>query len=159
SSVCDGLNSHCEFVILLTTGGLMDHKAFFLKNWEKEAPATRKVIGRIPQERSEYRADPKARTARDLAWLIIREGIVLAEGLQKGQISWVDLPTPATMQEILDTYDSHHDQMTKGLHGIDAARWELRVPFFYGGQEIMNETVYDMAWSFLVDMIHHRGQL
>jgi hypothetical protein len=31
----------------------MDHKAFFLKFWEKEAPATRKVISRIPQERSD----------------------------------------------------------------------------------------------------------
>jgi len=40
----------------------MDHKAFFLKHWDKEAPATRKVISRIPEDRSDYRADPKART-------------------------------------------------------------------------------------------------
>jgi uncharacterized damage-inducible protein DinB len=45
----------------------MDEKSLFLKFWKKEAPATRKVISRIPQERSDYRADPKARSAREIA--------------------------------------------------------------------------------------------
>jgi len=29
----------------------------------------------------------------------------------------------------------------------------------FGGQEIMKETGYDNAWGFLLDAIHHRGQL
>ena len=61
----------------------MDEKALFLKFWEKEAPATRKVISRIPQEQSDYRADPKARTAREIAWLIVHEEIALVEALGK----------------------------------------------------------------------------
>ena len=36
----------------------MDEKELFLSFWEKEAPATRKVISRIPQERSDYKPDP-----------------------------------------------------------------------------------------------------
>ena len=137
----------------------MDHKTFFLKNWEREAPAFRKVIERIPQERSDYRADPKARTAREIAWLIVREQIILAEGLEKGEVVYVDEPTPATMREILDTYDRHHDQLTKGLHAMGAARWEEQVPFLYEGQEVMRGNAFELAWGFLVDMIHHRGQL
>jgi hypothetical protein len=50
----------------------MDHKDFFLKHWNKEAAATRKVISRIPEHGSDYRADPKARTAREIAWLVVR---------------------------------------------------------------------------------------
>ena len=61
----------------------MDQKALFLKFWDKEAPATRKVISRIP-EGSTYRPDPKSRTAGEIAWLIVREEIVLAEGLDNG---------------------------------------------------------------------------
>ena len=137
----------------------MDQKALFLKFWEKEAPATRKVISRIPQEKSDYRPDPKSRNAREIAWLIVREEIVLAEGLEKGVLEWVELPTPATVKEILDTYDRHHDDLTKRLHRIDAAQWERRVPFTFQGQELMNETGYDNAWGFLLDAIHHRGQL
>ena len=41
----------------------MDEKTFFLKSWEKEAPATRKVLSHIP-EGSTYKPDPKSRTAR-----------------------------------------------------------------------------------------------
>ena len=45
----------------------MDQKSLFLKFWNKEAPATRKVLSRIPQQTTEYRPDPKSRTAREIA--------------------------------------------------------------------------------------------
>ena len=136
----------------------MDEKTLFLKFWEKEAPATRKVISRIP-EGSDYRPDPKSRTAREIAWLIVREEIVLAEGLEKGTLEWAELAAPATIKAIVDAYDRHHENLAMRLQTIDPARWEGRVPFRYQGQEIMNETGYDSAWSFLLDIIHHRGQL
>jgi hypothetical protein len=61
----------------------MSEGALFVKFWEKEGPATRKVLSRIP-EGSDYRPDPKSRPAREIAWLIVREEIALAEGLRKG---------------------------------------------------------------------------
>jgi uncharacterized damage-inducible protein DinB len=137
----------------------MDQKALFMKFWEKEAPAMRKVIERIPQDRSDYRADPKARTAREIAWLLVREEVVLGEGLEKGSLSWEDIPTPATVQEILDTYDRHHDEITRKLQRLEAAKWEQSVPFMWQGQEVMRASGYDNAWGFLLDQIHHRGQL
>ena len=136
----------------------MDEKALFLKFWDKEAPATRKVISRIP-EGSTYRPDPKSRTAREIAWLIVREEIVLAEGLDNGKLEWVEVPTPATMREVLETYDAHHDSLGTRLRNLDAAKWEARVPFMFQGQTVMNETGFDNAWGFLLDIIHHRGQL
>jgi len=33
------------------------------------------------------------------------------------------------------------------------------VPMMYEGKEIMKMTGTDTAWGFLVDIIHHRGQL
>jgi uncharacterized damage-inducible protein DinB len=136
----------------------MDEKALFLKFWDKEAPATRKVISRIP-EGSTYRPDPKSRTAREIAWLIVREEIVLAEGLDNGKLEWVEVPTPATVREVLETYDAHHDSLGTRLRNLDAAKWEARVPFMFQGQTVMNETGFDNAWGFLLDIIHHRGQL
>src|SRR6266481_5771426 len=137
----------------------MDETALFLKYWKKEATATRKVIQRIPQERSDYRADPKARSAREIAWLIVREEIVLAEGLEKGVFQRVEVPVPATVQEILDTYDRHHDNVTKTMESLAQAQWERPMPFMFGEQEVMKETGYEYAWGFLHDSIHHRGQL
>lgn len=137
----------------------MDEKSLFLKFWKKEAPATRKVIARIPQDRSDYRADPKARNAREIAWLMVQEEILLVEGLEKGVIEWVERPTPARVQEILDAYDRHHDDLTARLEALAPARWAQPLPFTYQGQEVMKETGYDNAWITLFDQIHHRGQL
>jgi uncharacterized damage-inducible protein DinB len=137
----------------------MDQKALFMKFWEKEATATRKVISRIPQEKSDYKPDPKSRNAREIAWLIVREEIVLGDGLEKGVLNWEEISTPATVKEILETYDKHHDEVTRKLQRVEPAKWEKRVPFMWQGQEVMNETGYDNAWGFLLDQIHHRGQL
>ena len=137
----------------------MDEKALFLKFWKKEAPATRKVLSRIPQQTTEYRPDPKSRPAREIARLIVREEMVLAGGLDKGVLEWADVPAPATIAEVVAAYDRHHDDLTKKLETLAAARWEAKVPFVYAGQTVMNETGYDNAWGFLFDIIHHRGQL
>jgi uncharacterized damage-inducible protein DinB len=137
----------------------MDQKALYMKFWDKEAAATRKCIERIPQDRSDYKPDPKSRNAREIAWLMVREEIVLGEGLEKGALNWEDVPTPATVKEILDTYDAHHDRVTKMLHRLEPAKWERDVPFLWQGQQIMSAPGYDSAWGFLLDLIHHRGQL
>ena len=137
----------------------MDEKALFLKFWEKEAPATRKVMMRIPQARSEYRADPKARNAREIAWLMVREEIALVEALEKSVFEWVEAPTPATIEEILNTYDRHHDDLTTRLRALPMERLDGQVPFVFGGQQVFSDTGYALAWGVLFDLIHHRGQL
>lgn len=136
----------------------MDHKGLLLKFWEKETAATRRVLGRIP-EGSNYRPDPKSRTAREIAWLIVHEEAALVEGLEKGRLEWVEVAAPATMKEVLATYDKNWEKLAARFHAIPPAHWERRVPFVFQGQEVMNESGYDNAWGFLFDIIHHRGQL
>jgi uncharacterized damage-inducible protein DinB len=137
----------------------MDEKTLFLKFWEKEAPATRKVIERVPQDRADYRPDPKARSARELAWFMVHEALSLGEGLEKGVFNWVDKPAPATIKEILDTYDRENDAVTKRMRSLPPAQWERQMPFVYQGNEVMRSTGYESAWGFLFDLVHHRGQL
>jgi uncharacterized damage-inducible protein DinB len=136
----------------------MDDKALFLQVFEREAATTRKVISRIP-EGSAYKPDPKSRTAREIAWLIVREETVLAKGLEKGMLEWEEIPAPATVKEVLAAYDTLHDKLGPRLQAACAARWDGRIPFMYGGQEVNNSSVSDNAWGFLLDIIHHRGQL
>jgi uncharacterized damage-inducible protein DinB len=143
----------------METEAVMDEKSLILKFWKKEAPATLKVISRIPQDRSDYRPEPKSRNAREIAWLIVREEMVLGDGLEKGVLEWVEIPTPATVKEIVDTYQQNHDRVTQKLERLSDAQWERHVPFTFGGQEVMKETGYENAWGFLFDIIHHRGQL
>jgi uncharacterized damage-inducible protein DinB len=138
---------------------MIDEKALFLQFWEREAPATRKVMSRIPQDSSEYKPDPKSRNARDIAWLLVLEEKLLVEGMEKGIVEWKDVPTPATVQEILDEYDKNHDDVTRRLHALEHSVWEKEFRFMYGDYEISRGTGYHFAWEFLFDAVHHRGQL
>jgi uncharacterized damage-inducible protein DinB len=137
----------------------VDEKALFLKFWEREAPATRKVISRIPQDKSDYKPEPKSRTAREIAWLIVMEEKVLAEGLEKGTIEWQEFPAPATVEEILAAYDRNHEDLTNRLHALDSGVWEKEIRFVFGEYEISRGTGYHYGWEFLFDAVHHRGQL
>jgi uncharacterized damage-inducible protein DinB len=136
----------------------VDQKALFMKFWEKDAAATRKVLSRIP-EGSDYRPDPKSRTAREIAWLIVCEEKSVGSGFEKGVLEWSDVAAPATMAEVLQAYDREHEEATRKLRAADAGRWEQEIPFMYGGQEVMRAPGYENAWGFLLDIIHHRGQI
>jgi uncharacterized damage-inducible protein DinB len=63
------------------------------------------------------------------------------------------------IREILDTYDQRHDELTRRLTQLDPSAWERQVPFLFQGQEVLRARGYDLAWEFLFDQIHHRGQL
>ena len=134
-----------------------DVRDTFLRLWAKEAPTTRKVLARIP-EGSDYRPDPKSRTAREIAWLIVREQIALVEGLERGEIKWVELPAPASMAQIVALADQHAD-LAERLKKLPAAAWSAAIPFTFEGNVIMTETGIESAWTFFLDIIHHRGQI
>ena len=53
-----------------------------------------------PETNADYRPHPRSRTAREIAWLIVREEIVLGEGLESGTLTWEELPVPESSKEI-----------------------------------------------------------
>lgn len=136
----------------------MDQRKLFLQFWEKEAPAMRNVLARIP-EGSTYRPDPKSRLAREIAWLIVCEQVSLVDGLERGWFDWSEVPAPNTMKEVLDAYDALHAFGVARLAAVKPEHWEQQLPFYLGGKEAMRATGAEMAWGFLFDLIHHRGQL
>ena len=136
----------------------MNQHEVFTRFWEKELPAFREVIARIP-EGSTYRPDPKSRTAREIAWLIVVEHKVLVEGLERGVIEWQESQPPESMGAILAAFDQVHPGSVPRLKALPSSRWEGDLPFNFQGQEAWRTSAYDMAWGFLFDTIHHRGQL
>ena len=131
----------------------MDEKSLFTKFWTDEALTTRKVLARIP-EGSDYRPDPKSRTARDIAWQIFCEEKMIIEALETGKVAWDPPPIPATMKEIVSAYETQSAGMTERWNALPAERWDGTLEFF-GHQRSASQ----MAWSFLFDIVHHRGQI
>ena len=131
----------------------MDEKALFTKFWTTESETTRKVLARIP-EGSDYRPDPKSRTAREIAWQIVCEEKMIIEALETGQVEWAPPPVPATMKEVVSAYEKQSADVVRRWSALPAARWNATLEFF--GSE---RPASPMAWSFLFDIVHHRGQI
>ena len=131
----------------------MDEKSLFTKFWTNESKTTRKVLGRIP-EASDYRPDPKSRTAHEIAWQIVCEEKMIIDALETGKPEWAPPPMPATMKEVLEAYDQQSAGMARRWKVLPIERWEGTLEFF-GTQRPASP----MAWSFLFDIVHHRGQI
>ncbi len=131
----------------------MDDKALFAEFWTNEAKTTSKVLSRIP-EGSDYKPDPKSRTAREIAWQIVNEEKMIMDALEIGAAEWAPPPPPATMKELCETYDRQSAEIVRRLEALPAARWNGTLAFF--GTE---RPASPMAWSFLFDIVHHRGQI
>ena len=131
----------------------MDEQSLFTEFWIKEALTTSKVLSRIP-EGSDYRPDPKSRTAREIAWQIVAEEKMIIEALETGAATWAPAPPPATMKELCEAYDQQSADIGKRWKALPTSRWSGALEFF-GSQRPASP----MAWSFLFDIVHHRGQI
>jgi len=131
----------------------VDEKTLFTGFWTNEAKTTRNVIARIP-EGSDYRPDPKSRTAKDIAWQIICEEKMLIDALESGKMEWSPAPAPPTMKEIVTVYETQSADICRRLESLAAGKWDGTLELF-GAQR----PAPPLAWSFLFDIVHHRGQI
>ena len=131
----------------------MEEKALFTKFWTDESKTTRNVISRIP-EGSDYRPDAKSRTAQEIAWQIVCEEKMIIEALENGKAAWAPPAMPETMKELLDTYERQSADISRRWTERPATKWNGNLEFF--GSE---RPASPMAWSFLFDIVHHRGQI
>ena len=131
----------------------MDEQALFTNFWTSESRTTRTVLSRIPNG-SVYRPDPRSRTAQEIAWQIVCEEKMLIDALETGVARWAPAEEPADMSGVLDAYDRQSADVIARLERLPEAHWRGDLEFF--GRE---RPAAPMAWSFLFDIVHHRGQI
>jgi uncharacterized damage-inducible protein DinB len=131
----------------------VDEKSLFAKLWTDETKTTAKVLSRIPED-SDYRPDPKSRTAQEIAWQIVCEEKMIIDAMEGGKAEWAPPPVPATMKDVAAEYDKLSAGMAARWNALSADRWNGSLEFF-GSQR----PAAPMAWSFLFDIVHHRGQI
>jgi uncharacterized damage-inducible protein DinB len=124
-----------------------------------ELPKFVKVLKALPPGRLDYRPDPKARTAAELAWTLAEEEAALVSLLETGKCEWKQSSPPATVEEIVAAYEGHATAVNRKLASIDEPGWESKGQFVMGGQVAWEDTIAEFVWGFLFDAIHHRGQL
>jgi uncharacterized damage-inducible protein DinB len=131
----------------------VDEKSLFTNFWTNESKTTRNVLARIP-EGSDYRPDPKSRTAQEIAWQIVCEERMIVEALENGRAEWAPPPMPESMKDVLAAYEQQSEGMPERWTALPASKWDGTLEFF--GSE---RPASPMAWNFLFDIVHHRGQI
>lgn len=131
----------------------MDEQTLFTKFWANESRTTRNVLARIP-EGSDYRPDPRSRTAHEIAWQIVCEEKMIIDAMESGKLEWSPAPMPQTMREVLEAYEQQSAAAAERWKALPAARWDGTLDFF--GKP---RPASAMAWGFLFDIVHHRGQI
>ena len=137
----------------------MNTREFFTKRWEQELPAFRKVLGALPENQLAYRPHEKCTAAGTLGWQIADEQKQLSDLIQTGEVHYQPTPCPPKVADIVAAWDKATADLRSRLKSVDEKKWAAPAKFFMGGKGVWTDTVENMFWGYLFDMVHHRGQL
>ena len=132
--------------------------AMMLDGVAREMETTKKVIAAIPENKRDYRPDPHAKTAGELAWHIANSDVEFLDGiadLKFGVEETQRAKKPATIAEMVSWYDREMKRGIARVRAMSPAQLGTPVPFF---------GVFNMPSAFYLGFlnnhsIHHRGQL
>lgn len=134
-----------------------------LKETEQEAQITRKMLGRVPNDKYDWKPHEKSMTIRQLVTHIAELPSWIAMGLTTDELDFATTPyKPAPVNnntELLELFErSFADgkvQLTAANEDLLKERWVLRS----GDQIFLDQTKYDTVRVSISQTIHHRAQL
>ncbi len=137
----------------------MSTPAFLKSILQYERPLFGNVLAAVPEDGADYRADPKARTARSLIEHLIGHNLDLIELLDEGTIHHRNQVPFDTLESAVTQFDDSLSQVIEKLDDMDEDGWNAPAQFFAGDHLVMEAPRQQIAWMFFLDSVHHRGQL
>ncbi len=140
----------------LTPEYVLGYRAMMLDGIARETETTKKVIAAVPDAKSDYRPDPKARTAKELAWHIANTDVQFLTGIADLKFNMATPEhKPETSEQVVAWYDQN---MKSGMERLAAMSAEdLMTPVEFFGVFNLPAVLY---LGFLNNhSIHHRGEL
>jgi uncharacterized damage-inducible protein DinB len=132
----------------------------FLEVFRKEHATTLKIMKAFPPHEGAFQPHPKSGSAVRLMWTFVMEQQVMAAALD-GTLRMPPSfePPPETIAEIIPIFEEGARKVEKALAAAPESRLSETVQFFTGPKAIGDVPVREVLWLFLMDSIHHRGQL
>ena len=134
----------------------LGYRAMMLDSITREAEITKKVIAAVPDAASSYKPDPKARTAKELAWHIANTDIQFLDGIADLNFN-METPEhkPETSAEVVAWYDEKVKQGVARIAAMTPEQLLTPVPFF----GVFNLPAVLYLGFLSSHSIHHRGEL
>ncbi len=129
-----------------------------LQQLDNEFKTTAKVVGAVPDAKSDYRPHPTNRTARELAWHIVFTDVWFLKGIRNQSFPFEGEPIPDEVKTIADMVKWYEKNVAEGVAAVKTmSAADLAKPVDFFGMFNMPVGLYV---GFLNNhMIHHRGQL
>ncbi len=137
----------------------MSTPAFFKSFLEHERGLFGNVIGAVLEDGLDHRPDPKSRSARELIEHLIGHNLDLVELLDDGVIHHRNQVPFDDLEGARRQFDDSMGQVIDRLGALDEDKWLEPARFYAGDHLVMEAPRQQLAWIFLLDAIHHRGQL
>lgn len=139
----------------------MNTKEFFLKTLKDEQKKFRDAIEALPDDKFSHKVHDRAREAGNLAGQLAAQWEAISGILTKGVPNFNAHSMQATSkEEMLKNFDTGYEQLLKDVENVSEDEWENGMGVFdMGPNGKWEDKKYGMAWGFLFDAIHHRGQL
>jgi len=74
-------------------------------------------------------------------------------------VEWKDEPPPAQIGAIVAAFEKSAAAVDERLEKLNAAGWDDKGRMLMGGASAWEDSIGGFLWGFLLDAIHHRGQL
>ena len=133
-------------------------RSIFLPALEREQATTRRVIEAIPSDKGDYRPDPFAKSALELAWHIVAAEKRFLGGIADGGFNFAPITRPDSVRNSADIarwYEEMYQAELARLQNMSAEQL-CKVLDFRGMFQMPAVMFFQMTLSHSV---HHRGQL
>ena len=142
----------------LTTDFVMTYREMMLQSLANEVQITKKVLAAVPGEKQDYRPDPHARSAWELAWHLANTDVQFLDGIADGRFK-MENPSeedkPKDIADLVNWYDQNMARATARVRAMTPEQLTRPIEFF--GVFNYPAAIY---LSFLNNhSIHHRGEL
>jgi uncharacterized damage-inducible protein DinB len=142
----------------LTPEFALGMRQVMLDGLARELETTKKVLAAIPDAKAEYRPDPHARTARELAWHLANTDVQFLNGIADLKFN-METPEeknkPKTAAELVDWYDKNFKRAADRVHALTPVQLCTPIDFF----GVFNLPAVSYLGFLNNHCIHHRGQL
>ena len=129
----------------------------FIDTIQNETETTKKVIRAVPEDKKEYKPDPKSMSANDLAWHLATSECWFLNGVVSGQfdMSGQAPAAPSSINGIVEWYETNHGALLNQLKDLPGDKLVKGIALF--GPTEMPAVVYLNILN--LHSSHHRGQL
>ncbi len=139
----------------------MNEKEHLLQVIDNEMPAFIKVLEALPADKLDWKPDPKSKSAIELASYMAKEPGQVVDVIETGKLDFdqVSKTNFGSGAEAAEKFRTDMGKMKTLLSGMSEDDWSAEAAMIMGGQEVWKTKKGGMAWGYMLDLIHHRGQL